>query len=105
MSVLIEFAMFPTDKGESVSEYVSRIIKKIEELNLNYKLTPMGTIIEFETMDEALNLINTAYKQLETDCSRVYSIVKFDIRKGKKGRIEQKVKSIEEKLKKEVKHV
>ncbi|HOP86512.1 MAG TPA: MTH1187 family thiamine-binding protein [Syntrophorhabdaceae bacterium] len=105
MSVLIEFAMFPTDKGESVSEYVSRIIKRIEELNLNYKLTPMGTIIEFETMDEALNLINTAYKQLETDCNRVYSIVKFDIRKGKKGRIEQKVKSIEEKLKKEVNHV
>ena len=105
MSVLMEFAMFPTDKGESVSEYVARIIKKIEEMDINYKLTPMGTIVEFDTMDEAINLINTAYKQLEKDCNRIYSIVKFDIRKGEKGRIEKKVKSVEEKLKKGVKHV
>jgi len=101
----MEFAMFPTDKGESVSEYVARIIKKIEEMDINYKLTPMGTIVEFDTMDEAINLINTAYKQLEKDCNRIYSIVKFDIRKGEKGRIEKKVKSVEEKLKKGVKHV
>ncbi len=105
MSVLMEFAMFPTDKGESVSEYVARIIKKIEEMDINYKLTPMGTIVEFDTMDEAINLIHTAYKQLEKDCNRIYSIVKFDIRKGEKGRIEKKVKSVEEKLKKGVKHV
>ena len=32
MSVLLEFAMFPTDKGESVSNYVSRIIKMIKNL-------------------------------------------------------------------------
>ncbi len=31
MSVLMEFAMFPTDKGESISEYVSRILKIIDE--------------------------------------------------------------------------
>ncbi|MCX7966200.1 MAG: MTH1187 family thiamine-binding protein [Syntrophorhabdaceae bacterium] len=105
MSVLMEFAMFPTDKGESVSEFVSRIIKKIDELNLPYKLTPMGTIVEFDTIEEALNLINIAYKQLEPDCRRIYSAIKFDIRKGEKGRIEKKVKSIEEKLHKEVKHV
>lgn len=105
MSVLMEFAMFPTDKGESVSEYVSRIIKKIEELNVIYRLTPMGTIIEVDTLEEALDLINIAYKQLEQDCNRVYSTVKFDIRKKEKGRIEKKIKSIEEKLKKEVKHV
>jgi len=30
-SVLLEFAMFPTDKGESKSEYVSKIIKMIDE--------------------------------------------------------------------------
>jgi len=42
MSVLVEFSMFPTDKGESVSAYVSRIIKMIDESGVPYKLTPMG---------------------------------------------------------------
>lgn len=98
MSVLIEFAMFPTDKGESVSAYVSRIINKIDESKLSYKLTPMGTIIEVETLDEALDAIKMAYEQLEPDCNRVYSTIKLDIRKGSVGRIEGKVKSIEEKI-------
>ena len=102
MSVLVEFSMFPTDKGESVSPYVTRIIKMIDESGVPYKLTSMGTVFETETIDEALELIKRAYQQLEPDCNRVFSVVKFDIRKGKSNRIVQKIKSIESKLKKEV---
>ncbi len=36
MSVLFEFAMFPTDKGESVSKYVSKVIKMIDKSDVNY---------------------------------------------------------------------
>lgn len=100
MSVLMEFAMFPTDKGESVSEYVSRIIKNLKESGLAYRLTPMGTIVEFETLEEALDLLNRSYRQLEKDCNRVYSTIKLDIRKGQSGRMEKKVRSVEEKIKK-----
>ena len=102
MSVLVEFSMFPTDKGESVSSYVTRIIKMIDETGIPYKLTSMGTVFETETMDEALELIKRAYQQLEPDCNRVYSVIKFDIRKGKSNRMAQKIKSVESKLKKEV---
>ncbi|WP_297455785.1 MTH1187 family thiamine-binding protein [Persephonella sp.] len=102
MSVLVEFSMFPTDKGESVSGYVSRIIKMIDESGVPYKLTPMGTVFETETMEEALDIINKAYKQLEKDCNRVYSVVKFDIRKGKSNRLIQKIQSVEKKLGKQV---
>ncbi|SMO68966.1 uncharacterized protein, MTH1187 family [Balnearium lithotrophicum] len=103
MSVLVEFAMFPTDKGESVSSYVSRIIKMIDESGIPYRLTPMGTVFETETMDEALSIIKKAYELLEPDCNRVYSVVKFDIRKGRSNRLEQKIRSVERKLGKEVK--
>ncbi|RUM91155.1 MAG: thiamine-binding protein [Thermovibrio sp.] len=103
MSVLVEFAMFPTDKGESVSFYVSRIIKMIDESGVPYRLTPMGTVFETGTMDEALFIIKKAYELLEPDCNRVYSVVKFDIRKGRSNRLEQKIRSVERKLGKEVK--
>ncbi|MEO2068563.1 MAG: MTH1187 family thiamine-binding protein [Desulfurobacteriaceae bacterium] len=102
MSVLVEFAMFPTDKGESVSAYVSRIIKMVDESGVTYKLTPMGTIFETETIEEALEIIKKAYETLEPDCNRVYSVVKFDIRKGKSGRMVQKIKSVESRLNREV---
>lgn len=102
MSFLVEFSMFPTDKGESVSPYVSRIIDMIDKSGVPYKLTPMGTVFETETMEQALDIINRAYKQLEPDCNRVYTAIKMDIRKGAHNRIEGKVKSVEEKLGKQV---
>ncbi len=98
MSVLVEFAMFPTDKGESVSLYVSRIIKMFKESNTQYQLTPMGTVFETQTMKEALDIIEKAYECLESDCNRIYSTVKFDIRKNKTNRIKQKIASIERKI-------
>lgn len=98
MSVLIEFAMFPTDKGDSVSAYVSRIVKMIDAGYTSYKLTPMGTIVELETLAEALNIVNMAYGELEHDCNRVYSTIKLDIRKGSGGRITQKIESVEKKI-------
>ena len=103
MSVMLEFAMFPTDKGESVSAYVSRIIKTIDESGVSYKLTPMGTIIEVDTLDEALEIVKTSYGQLESDCGRVYSSLKLDIRRGKSGRLLQKIESVEKKIGREVK--
>ncbi len=102
MSVLVEFSMFPTDKGESVSSYVSRIIKMIDESGIPYKLTPMGTVFETETMEEALKILDKAYKQLEKDCNRVYAVAKFDIRKGRSNRLVQKIQSVEKKLGREV---
>jgi len=98
MSVLFEFAMFPTGRGESVSPYVSRILKIIDESNISYKLTPMGTIIEVETFEEALSLINRSYQELEGDCGRIYATIKFDIRKGTSGRLTQKIDSVEKKV-------
>ncbi|MEA3494471.1 MAG: MTH1187 family thiamine-binding protein [Bacteroidota bacterium] len=95
MSVLIEFAMFPTDKGGSVSKYVSRIIKMIDKENYNYKLTAMGTIVETDTFEEATEMLNKAYQQLKDDSDRIYSSIKFDIRANKNNRLKQKIQSIE----------
>jgi uncharacterized protein (TIGR00106 family) len=98
MSVLMEFAMFPTDKGESVSEYVSKVIEYIRDSGYQYKLTAMGTIVETETIEQALNIIKNAYTLLEPYSNRIYSTIKFDIRKNKSNRLEGKIKSIEEKI-------
>ena len=99
MSVLLEFSMFPTDKGESVSEYVSQIIKMIRDSGMSYQLTPMGTIIETENLVQALGLVEVAYETLEqAGCNRIYSSLKLDIRQGKSGRLQGKLKSVQDKI-------
>ena len=100
MSVLLEFAMFPTDKkdGDGASGSVSKIIEMIHKSGVSYKLTAMGTIIETETLEEALDIVNRSYKELEPFSNRVYSSLTLDIRKEKSNRLEQKIKSVESRI-------
>ncbi len=95
MSVLMNFAMFPTDKGTSVSKYVSRIIDMLRASGCSYKLGSMSTTVETDTMQEAVSILEKAYSLLEKDSDRVYSAVTFDIKKSEKGRMTQKINSIE----------
>jgi uncharacterized protein (TIGR00106 family) len=98
MSAVIEFAIFPTDKGESKSKYVAKVIDMIKESGIEYIFTPMGTIIETDTVEEGLDIVKRAYEILQVDCNRVYSTIKIDYRAGYKNRLKQKVKSVENKL-------
>ncbi|MRI58881.1 MAG: hypothetical protein C6H99_05170 [Epsilonproteobacteria bacterium] len=99
MSVLMEIAMFPTDVGESKSKYVAEVLKVIDESGFEYQLTPMATIVEAESVEELSSLIPKMYEALEKmGVGRVYGVVKFDIRPGKKNRLEQKVRSVKERL-------
>ena len=99
MSVLMEFSIFPTDQGESVSAHVSEVIRMIRESGVDYRLTPMGTVIETEELTEALAVVEKAGAILQgRDCRRIYSAVKLDIRAGKSGRLQQKIRSVEQKI-------
>jgi uncharacterized protein (TIGR00106 family) len=97
MSVLVNFAMFPTDSGISVSSYVSKVVQMVRDSGLPYKLNPMGTTYETETMAEALEILQKAYEILK-DHNRIYSVVNFDIQKDKSNRISSKIESIESKI-------
>ncbi|MCW8894412.1 MAG: MTH1187 family thiamine-binding protein [Sulfurimonas sp.] len=107
MSVLLEFSMFPTSpdgrEGASVSAQVSKVIDAIDKSGVAYQLTPMGTVVETKTMKEALAIIELAYEQLK-DCERVYSSLKFDIRKNTKNRLKTKIASVEKAIGRKVNH-
>lgn len=98
MSVLLEFAMFPTDKGVSVSKYVSQVIDMIRKDYENYRLTAMGTIVETNTLAEALGVIEKSHAILLPHSERIYASIKLDIRKGTDERLRAKIDSIEEKI-------
>lgn len=106
MSVLLEFAMFPTSdecrNGSSVSHQVAKIIDMIDQSGLSYQLTPMGTIVECGSLPEALSVVERAYEQLG-ECERVYSTIKLDIRKGKVGRLKGKIDSVESRIGRKIK--
>ena len=95
--LLAEISMWPMDKGQSVGEHVARVLDVIDRSGLPYKLGPLGTCVEGE-VDQVLRLIADCHAVLEADSDRVMCSVKMDWRKGHAGRIEGKVKSVEDKM-------
>lgn len=99
--VLLEFSMSPMDKGESVSEQVSRSLKIIDDSGVPYRLNPMGTVLEGE-FDEVMGVVKQCYEVMKADCQRITCGIKIDYRAGKSGRLGSKIASIENKLGKEM---
>jgi len=97
VSTLINFAIFPLNKGESVSPYVARALKIIRDSGLAYKLNPMGTSIEGE-WSEVMGVVTRCFEEMNKDCDRIYMTFSADYRKGASGRIESKVRSVEAKM-------
>jgi uncharacterized protein YqgV (UPF0045/DUF77 family) len=81
-----------------VSKYVGEVIKMIRESGSEYKLSAMSTVVETETMEESLAIVQKAYDILK-DSDRIYSAITFDIQNNKPfGRIDSKIKSVEAKI-------
>jgi uncharacterized protein (TIGR00106 family) len=85
------------DKGESVSDYVSRSLEIVSGSGVDYRLNPMGTVLEGE-WEEVMSVVKKCYEIMRSDCKRITCSVKIDYREGENGRLESKMASVENKL-------
>lgn len=100
--MLAEFSIFPIGKDVSLSKYVARSLKLIDESGLPYRINPMGTIIE-GSWDEIMELIKKCHKAILEDTERVSTSIKIDDRKGITNALDRKIKSVEDKVGRELK--
>ena len=99
MSCVVQFAIFPLDKGNtpSLAPYVARALKIVRESGLPYTLGPMGTVLEGE-YHEIMAVIGRCHDELRADCDRVYLTVAVDSKAAGRERMTGKVQSVEELL-------
>jgi uncharacterized protein (TIGR00106 family) len=100
--MLAEFSVFPIDKGaEGLSKYVAESMELIEASGLDYEVHAMGTLVEGPA-DEIFALIRKCHDNMLRHGDRVITNIKIDDRKDAKNRIKGKVRSVEEKLGREL---
>jgi uncharacterized protein (TIGR00106 family) len=95
--VLVDFSMTPLGQGESVGPYVARCLEVVAASGLDYRLHAMGTQLEGE-WDEVFAVVRRCFEALRPDCDRVTCTIKVDYRKGPGGRLESKVRKVQELL-------
>ncbi len=105
MSFLVFVSMTPLGKGESVSQYVAKVVDIVDRSGLDYVLTPMGTIVEGEDWDQVMGVLKQGFEVLKQECPRISITMKIDYREGKSGRIKSKVESVEEKIGRQIRKV
>ncbi|HYA42208.1 MAG TPA: MTH1187 family thiamine-binding protein [Syntrophobacteraceae bacterium] len=77
---------------------MAEAIRVLEKTSLKYELTSMGTIISGD-LDDILSAIRRMHESLFTaGAVRVLTQVRIDDRRDKESSMEQKVRSVREKL-------
>ena len=96
---IAEVSVVPIGTAKTgVSEYVAGAVSILKESGLKYKLTPMGTIVEGDIKD-VLEVISKMHETpFNKNAERVYTIIKIDDRRDIKAEMDNKVKSVMEKL-------
>ena len=85
--------------GASASEYIAEIQRRLQaQERVGYRMHAMGTSLEGST-DDILDLVKELHAvPFDMDIPRVYTVLKLDERRDKEQTLEDKVRSVEEKL-------
>jgi uncharacterized protein (TIGR00106 family) len=100
--MLAEFTIIPIGVGESLGDRIARVVQIVEDSGLPYKANPMGTVVEGK-WEEVMAVIKNCHEASLKDAPRLITSITIDERPGKPNRIDEKIKSVEKRLGKEVK--
>ena len=98
--MLAELEIVPIGTGSaSLSTLLAQVAKLIDASGLDYRLGPMGTVVEGE-WDDIMALAKRCHQAMLQSAARVMTTIRLDDRTDKpaKGRILQKVQSLEAKV-------
>lgn len=87
-------------ESPSLSKYVAECVKIIEESGIKHTLAPFGSVLE-GTIDEIFDVIKKIHEvPFKHGVQRVATLINLDDRRDKKASAEQKIKSVQDRLKK-----
>ena len=95
MRVVVEFNIIPVGSGISVSKYLVPALREVERWGVKHEVTPMCTIFEAMSVEEAFNVVKAAHEAVfKTGVERVVTTVKIDDRRDIEKSMEDKVKTL-----------
>jgi uncharacterized protein (TIGR00106 family) len=95
--MLADFAVVPMGVAGGVKELVAEALKIVDESGLSYKLGAMHTTIEGDS-DRVMDVILRCHRRMLELAPRVLTSITIDDRRGATGRLEGKVRDVEQVL-------
>ena len=99
MKVIADFCIIPIEVGISVSKYVAECEKIFKEKGLKTRLHAYGTNLEGD-WDSVFSAIKKCHEKVhEMGAPRISSTLRFGTRTDREQTMEDKINSVESKLK------
>lgn len=98
MSVIVAFSVTPLGQGEHVAEHVAEAVRVIRESGLKNHTDAMHTIVEGDSVDEVMTVVNRAVEAVAAKAPRVSASIKMDYYPGREDGITAKVTAVESAL-------
>lgn len=92
--MIAEFSIVPLGEGHRFGAIVAESLAIVEKSGLDYRLTPMGTILEGD-WDEIFAVIRECHDNIREKSARVATRIAIDDRVGATGQLTAKVSSVE----------
>ena len=93
--IIIQFSTSPLGEGVSVSRFVAEALKVVKRSGIKFQLTPMATVLEADSLEEALEVILRAHEAIfQAGAKRVVTDIKIDDRRDEPRKMEDKVKKV-----------
>jgi uncharacterized protein (TIGR00106 family) len=94
--VIVQFSSCPIGAGVSVSGFVVEALKEVEKSGLKFQLTPTSTVLEANSLQEAMEAIMSAHEALfQAGAERVITDIKIDDRRDEPRNMEDKVEKVQ----------
>jgi uncharacterized protein (TIGR00106 family) len=99
LKVIVQFTITPLGDGVSVSKFVAEALKKVKRSGLRFQLTPMSTILESVSLEEAIDVILMAHEAVfKAGARRVVTDIKIDDRRDGPRSMEDKIERVKSQL-------
>ncbi|MGD8781799.1 MAG: MTH1187 family thiamine-binding protein [Ignavibacteria bacterium] len=98
MNVILDFTVVPIGVGVSLSKYVAECQRVLDKRKIKYQLHANGTNVEGE-WDDVFSAIKECHEAVhKMGAPRISTVIKVGTRIDKSQSMDDKIKSVEEKL-------
>src|ERR1700757_4315723 len=93
--MLVAFSVTPLGIGEGVGELVAEAVRVVRESGLPNETDSMFTIIEGDSWDEVMPIVQRAVEAVAARAPRVSTVIKADWRPNATNAMTRKVETVE----------
>lgn len=100
--MMVQLSILPISEERHLAEPIAKAVKIIHDSGLEYRLTPMGTLIKGE-WQEVMAVVRKCHEAVREDFDRVKTHIKIDDVKDRDISFDDKIQAVEEKAEMEFK--